>query len=161
MVILYLSGLNIMEGILTKTIGWGSLQNQRCQANDYERRLHLILTRRCWSYDSLYSTNIRDNRQILELDASRIPRILYCACILTKYSHKFGLNTRHLPYLQAIIIDKINPTLIHIACVILVVFCHLYFFIFVFYIFIFFVFFYFCRHSLLVFYPTYDKERAH
>ena len=28
-----------------------------------------------------------------ELDASRIPQILCCTCILTKYSHKFGLHT--------------------------------------------------------------------
>ena len=40
----------------------------------------------------LKSTNIRDNRQQLELDASRIQRILCCACILTKYSHKFAWN---------------------------------------------------------------------
>ena len=31
-----------------------------------------------------------DNREQLELNASRIPRFLCCPCILRKYSHKFA-----------------------------------------------------------------------
>ena len=31
-----------------------------------------------------------DDREKLELDASRTTRILCCPCILTKYSHKFA-----------------------------------------------------------------------
>ena len=38
-----------------RTISLGSLQNLRSQANDYGKRLHLILTKRCWSYDWLYN----------------------------------------------------------------------------------------------------------
>ena len=48
------------------------------------------------NYHSIAIVNIRailrGNCRLIVDDASRIPRSLWCVCILTKYSHKLGLH---------------------------------------------------------------------